>query len=146
MCHGEQQFFAMATNDQNKRNFEVTETILVAEDEEVSRRGLGEVLREEGYKVHEAPDGTAAIKLVNEFDIDLVLTDLKMPGHDGLAVLKRVREVSPETPVIVMSIYGSVLTSAEASRLGAHSYIAKPLIIDELLCKIRHALDNRNLG
>lgn len=123
----------------------MTETILVAEDEEVSRQCLGEVLREEGYTVHEAPDGTAAIKLVNEVDIDLVLTDLKMPGHDGLAVLKRVREVAPETPVILMTAYGSLLGSAEARCLGAPGYMVKPLIIDDVLRKIRHALDNRNL-
>ncbi len=133
----------MATQDPNRRNFEIAETILVAEDEEVSRQCLGEVLREEGYKVHEAPDGTAAIKLVNEVDIDLVLTDIKMPGHDGLAVLKHVKEVSPETPVILMTAYGSVLSSAEARCLGAHGYMVKPLIIDDVLSRVRHALDNR---
>ena len=123
----------------------MTWTILVAEDEEVSRQCLCQLLRDEGYRVHEAPDGSTAIRLVNDVDIDLVLTDLKMPGHDGLAVLKRVREVAPETPVILMTAYASAEGAAEATRLGAQDYMIKPLLVDAVLCKIRNVLDNRNL-
>ncbi len=123
----------------------MSETILVAEDEEVSRQCLCQLLRDEGYKVHEASDGSTAIKLVNDVDIDLVLTDLKMPGYDGLTVLKHVREVAPETPVILMTAYASAEGAAQAIRLGAQDYMIKPLILDAVLCKIRHLLNNRNL-
>src|SRR3989338_1648355 len=91
----------------------MTGTILVAEDQEVARQSLCELLREEGYQVHEAVDGTTAVRLVNELDLDLVLTDLMMPGADGLAVLKHVREVSPQTLVIIMTAHASVDTAID---------------------------------
>ncbi len=122
----------------------MTETILVVEDEEISRHSLGELLRDEGYRVYEAPDGTAAIQLFEQLNVDLVLTDLRMPGHDGLAVLKHVREVSPETPVILMTVQSSITGATEAIRLGAQDYMIKPLVIDDVLLKIRRAIDNRN--
>lgn len=123
----------------------MAETILVCEDDDISRRCLCELLRDEGYEVREAPDGTVAIQLVDETDIDLVLTDLKMPGHDGLAVLKHVRKVSPKTPVILMTVKALADGAAEAMRLGAREYMLKPLMIDDVLGKIRHAIDKRNL-
>ncbi len=121
-------------------------TILVAEDQEVARQSLCELLREEGYQVHEAVDGTSAVRLVNELDLDLVLTDLMMPGADGLAVLKHVREVSPQTLVIIMTAHASVDTAIEAMRLGAQDYILKPLIFEDVLRKVRHLVNHRSLA
>ena len=124
----------------------MTGTILVAEDQEVARQSLCELLREEGYQVHEAVDGTTAVRLVNELDLDLVLTDLMMPGADGLAVLKHVREVSPQTLVIIMTAHASVDTAIEAMRLGAQDYILKPLIFEDVLRKVRHLVNHRSLA
>src|SRR5437773_9550627 len=76
-------------------------TILVADDEALARHSVVEVLQDEGYRVYEAADGTAALKLLDEVEVDLLLSDLKMPGVDGLAVLKKVREVSPQTMVML---------------------------------------------
>jgi len=124
----------------------MTGTILVAEDQEVARQSLCELLREEGYQVHEAVDGTTAVRLVNELDLDLVLTDLMMPGADGLAVLKHVREISPQTLVIIMTAHASVDTAIEAMRLGAQDYILKPLIFEDVLRKVRHLVNHRSLA
>jgi two-component system response regulator PilR (NtrC family) len=121
-------------------------TILVAEDQLSARESLCEVLRDNGYDVYEAPDGATAIKLVNEINADLVLTDLRLPGHNGLAVLQHVREVSPKTLVILMTAHASVESAVEAIRLGAQDYIIKPLIIDDVLRKIRHVMEHRNLA
>ena len=124
----------------------MTGTILVAEDQEVARQSLCELLREEGYQVHEAVDGTTAMRLVNELDLDLVLTDLMMPGADGLAVLKHAREVSPQTLVVIMTAHASVDTAIEAMRLGAQDYILKPLIFEDVLRKVRHLVNHRSLA
>ena len=124
----------------------MTGNILVAEDQEAARLSLCELLREEGYQVHAAADGTTAIRLIDELDLDLVLTDLKIPGPDGLAVLKHVREVSPQTLGILMTAYASVDTAVEALHLGAQDYMIKPLIFEDVLRKVRHLIDHRSLA
>ncbi len=121
-------------------------TILVAEDQETARESLCDLLREEGYQVHAAADGSAAIQLAEQLDLDLVLTDLKIPGPDGLEVLKHVKETSPQTLLILMTAYASVETAIEAMRLGAQDYILKPLIFEEVLRKVRLLLDHRSLA
>ena len=78
---------------------EGTPSILVAEDQDSARESLVELLRAESFDVSEAPDGKQAISLVDQLDLDLVLTDLMMPGADGLAVMKHIKEVSPQTLV-----------------------------------------------
>jgi DNA-binding NtrC family response regulator len=120
--------------------------ILIAEDQELARRNIQRFLQQQGYKVEEAADGLAAIEAVNTADFDLVLTDLMMPGADGLAVLKHVREVSPNTLVIVTTAYASVDSAVEALRLGAQDYILKPIIFEDLLSKVRHMMDYKNLA
>ena len=116
-------------------------TILVADDEALARQSLVEVLQEEGYQVYAAADGTAALQLLEEVEVDLVLTDLKMPGADGVAVLKRVRETCPQTMVMLMTAYASVETVVEALRLGAQDYLLKPLLLDDVLNKVRRLFE-----
>ncbi len=118
-------------------------TILVAEDEAVARHSMVEVLQEEGYQVYEAANGQAALQVVDERDIDLILCDLKMPGADGLAVLKQVRERSSQTLVLLMTAYGSVETAVEALRWGAQDYLLKPLLFEDLLHKIARLLAHK---
>ncbi len=121
-------------------------TVLVAEDQESARTSLCELLREEGYQVYEAADGPSAIKSISELDLDLVLSDLKLPGEDGLAVLKQVREISPQTLVILMTAYASVDTAVESMRLGAQDYFIKPLIFEEVRRKIRHLVEHKRIA
>ena len=116
-------------------------TILVADDEELARRSLSELLQEEGYQVHEAADGTTALQLLDGIDFDLILSDITMPGADGIAVLKKVRETHPQTMVMLMTAYASVDTVVEALRLGAQDYLLKPLLLEDVLNKVRRLLE-----
>ena len=116
-------------------------TILVADDEALARQGIAELLQEEGYLVHQAEDGTTAMRLLDEVDVDVVLTDLRMPGADGVAVLRKVRDVCPQTMVMLMTAYASVETVVDALRLGAQDYLIKPILLDDVLYKVRRLLD-----
>jgi two-component system response regulator PilR (NtrC family) len=124
----------------------VSGAVLVVEDQESARESLVELLREEGYEVHEAADGQAAIALVDQLDLDVVLTDLTMPGADGIAVLRHIREVSPQTLVIIMTAHASVETAVQAIRLGAQDYLLKPLIFAEVLRKMQFLMSHRKLA
>ena len=120
-------------------------SILLAEDEPSIRDGLVEVLADEGYVVTAVADGYAAILAVEQSNYDVVLTDLRMPGADGLQVLRRARELSPQTVALLITAYASVDTAIEALRQGAHDYILKPLIIEDVLSKIRRVFEYRQL-
>ena len=121
-------------------------TILVVEDQESARESLVELLRGEGYDVHEAADGQDGISKINQLDLDVVLTDLMMPGADGLTVLKHVREFSPQTLVVLMTAHASVETAVEAIRSGAQDYLLKPLVFDDVLRKIQNLMSHRQLA
>jgi two-component system response regulator PilR (NtrC family) len=116
-------------------------TILVADDEALARQGIVEVLQEEGYQVYQAADGNTAVKMLDDVDADVVLTDLRMPGADGLAVLRKVRETCPQTMVMLMTAYASVETVVDALRLGAQDYLIKPILLDDVLHKVRRLLE-----
>ncbi|MBI3302422.1 MAG: sigma-54-dependent Fis family transcriptional regulator, partial [Deltaproteobacteria bacterium] len=118
-------------------------TIVVADDEVLARQSVAEVLQEEGYQVYQAADGQTALKILEDVDVDLILSDLRMPVADGLAVLKKVRDVYPQTMVILMTAYASVETVVEALRLGAQDYLLKPVLFDDLLHKVRHLLEHK---
>jgi len=121
-------------------------TILIVEDQDCARDSLVELLTGEGYEVHQAANGEAAITLINQHDLDLVLTDLQMPESDGIAVLRHVRDFSPQTLVILMTGHASVESAIEAIRLGAQDYLLKPLIVEEVLRKVRHLMSHRKLA
>src|SRR6266581_3538425 len=121
------------------------EAILVADDEPGVRESLAEVLRDAGYAVQTAADGAAALAALERDDFAVVITDLRMPGADGLAVLRRAREISPQTLVVVMTAHGSVETAVEALRAGATDYLLKPVVFDDLLAKVAHLLEYRQL-
>lgn len=121
-------------------------TLLVADDEAAIRESLSEVLRDEGYEVIEAADGAEAIAALQARELDLVIADLRMPGADGIEVLRRAREIAPQTLVILVTAYASLETAVEALRQGAHDYIIKPLIFEDVLGKIRRLLDYKQLA
>ena len=122
-----------------------TDAILVADDEPGIRESLAEVLRDAGYRVETAADGPEALTALEANDFSLVVTDLRMPGADGLAVLKRAREISPQTIVLIMTAHATVETAVEALRAGAVDYVLKPVIFEDLLGKVSRALEHRRL-
>ena len=120
--------------------------ILLADDEGSIRESLAEVLRQEGYQVDTAPDGTEALAAIDKGDNGVIDTDLRMPGADGLTVLRHVREVAPQTLVLLVTAYASIETAVEALRQGAHDYILKPLIIEDVLAKVSRLFEHRQLA
>jgi len=121
-------------------------SVLIAEDEDGVRDSLTQVLREERYEVQAASDGGAAINWLNAREFDIVLSDLRMPGADGLAVLRHAREVSPQTLVILMTAHATVETAVAALRGGAQDYLLKPVLFDDLLHKIEKLLEFRQVA
>ena len=120
--------------------------ILVADDEPGLREFIVDALALDDHVVVPASDGRAAAKLLDERGFDLVITDLKMPGLDGMALLRKVRSELPETEVIVMTAHGTVDTAVEAMKLGAFEYLQKPLSgPDELRLLVARAIEHRGL-
>ncbi|MBN2565387.1 MAG: sigma-54-dependent Fis family transcriptional regulator [Candidatus Eisenbacteria bacterium] len=107
-------------------------SILVVDDQSSVRELLRALLEGDEHKVDTAPDGASAIELLRSGFHDLVMTDLRMPGMDGLEALKRIKQLSPETSVVVMTAYASVETAVTAMKLGAFDYITKPIDIEEV--------------
>jgi CheY-like chemotaxis protein len=114
--------------------------ILVVDDEQLSREDVAEVLADEGYEVAVAADGHEAITLLASFQPDLVLTDLQMPGLNGLGVLGHVQRVSPTTPVIIFTAHVLIDAQREAQRLGVQDFLNKPLDFEEMLSRVANAL------
>jgi DNA-binding NtrC family response regulator len=119
--------------------------ILIAEDERTLREGITQAFAEGGFKVVEAASGKEALEKIERNVFDLVITDLRMTGCDGMEVLKRARSVNEQTLVIIMTAFGTVDGAVEAIKLGAYDYIQKPFSIDELEVKIQRALEHRRL-
>ncbi len=121
-------------------------SLLIAEDETAVRESLAEVLRDEGYEVTAVADGDAAIAALDGQEVDLVISDLRMPGADGLTVLTHARNVAPQTFVLLMTAHATVETAVEALQRGAQDYLLKPLIFDDVLHKIAHLLQHRQVA
>ena len=119
--------------------------ILVADDHDALRRGLALALREAGHDIQEAGNGNAAIEKLHESYFDVVVSDLKMGGSDGLDVLRTTKSMHPTTAVILMTAFGSVTTAVEAMKHGAFDYVQKPFEIEEMEMKVEKALELRRL-
>jgi DNA-binding response OmpR family regulator len=117
--------------------------ILVVDDEEASRKSLGDILRLEGYQVSVKGDGQSAIDALSEEEFDLMLLDLKMPGMGGLQVLKQASTIAPDTMVIMLTAHGSLESAIEALRQGAHDYMLKPSSPNEILTSVASGLSLR---
>src|SRR5213593_135928 len=120
-------------------------TILIVEDEEKMRRLFDLVLRPEGYHLLQADSGEAGLKLLEEGNVDLVLSDLQMAKVSGLEVLEHVIRDYPDLPVVIITGYGTVKSAVEAMKKVAFDYISKPVDNDELKIVIRRALEMRRL-
>ncbi len=119
--------------------------LLVVDDEKNIRDGLAASLRMDNYEVETAADGNEGWKRFEKGDIDLVITDLKMPGLSGEELLKRIGTESPGIPVIVLTGHGTVENAVEAMRNGAYDFLTKPLNLDRLSLLVKRALQNREL-
>ena len=120
--------------------------ILIVDDELSVRGSLEEWFREDGFAVETAEDGQAALRAMDRGPYDIVLLDLKMPGMDGIAVQKRIREIDPAATIIILTAYASVETAVEALKLGAFDYVTKPVDPDDLSNLVRNALHTRALA
>ncbi len=119
--------------------------ILVVDDEAAQRDILGGLLRKQGYAVREAPSGAAALAVLRAEPVDLILTDVKMPGMSGLELLREARALNPELPVVLLTAYGSVTDAVAAMQDGAGDYLTKPVDIDAVLHRVRKALEGQRL-
>src|ERR671923_1678666 len=119
--------------------------ILIADDHDSLRRGLAQAIAEAGHEIEEAPNGNAAIERLHEGYFDVVVSDLKMGGSDGLDVLRTTKTLHPSTSVILMTAFGSVSTAVEAMKHGAFDYVQKPFEIEEMEVKVEKALELKRL-
>ncbi len=119
--------------------------ILIVEDGRSQREMLRDFLISEGHRVREAENGEAAIKTVLDSSFDLILLDYKMPGMDGMDVLKEVKRINHEIDVVIITAYGTIETAVEAIKVGAIDYITKPVELEELLLLVDRVAERRGL-
>ncbi len=116
-------------------------TVVLADDDPDTLKILGQALTAAGYRVLSARNGAQALDLVDQNEVDLLLTDLIMPGMDGMALTREVKHRHPAVVVMLITAFASIETAVEAMRAGAFDYITKPVILDELQVKVEKALE-----
>ena len=119
--------------------------VIVIDDEVNAAAALETLLQEDGYEVAQAHDARAGLALLEKTDADVVLTDLRMPGMDGLELLTRIKEIRPEVMVLLMTAYGTVKTAVKAMKLGAEDYLGKPIDVEELEVVLERVLEKKRL-
>ncbi len=117
--------------------------ILVVDDKANIRELLFDALSQHGYVVEVAPNGDAAVALLEQAPFDVVITDLNMPGKNGLEVLRAAKALNSDTEVIIITAYGTMETAVEALRLGARDFIGEPFKVSELENKVQRLLQGR---
>jgi DNA-binding NtrC family response regulator len=128
-----------------KQSRQKSGSILIVEDEAKMRRLLELNLGDEGFTILSAEDAESGLKLLRSNAVDLVVTDLKLPGMDGLEFLQTIKRQNAALPVVVMTAFGSVETAVEAMKAGASDYVLKPFSLAEMQMVIHKELDVRNL-
>ena len=124
---------------------EVASLVLIADDEEEIRADLDFLIKREGFRTIQAADGDAVLKMVYSEQPDMILLDVKMPGPDGMEVLKRIKKIDKDLPVVILTAFAGIHQSVEAMRSGAHDYLSKPFDIYEVVRVIHRALTERAL-
>jgi DNA-binding response OmpR family regulator len=117
--------------------------ILIVDDENTARRTWTDILRLEGYQVSAVASGDAAVASIQKDAVDVMLLDLRMPGMDGLEVLRTAAKLSPDTRLIVLTAHGSLESAIEALRHGAHDYLLKPASPEQVVNSVAAALARR---
>lgn len=121
-------------------------TLLIIDDEKNIREGLAAAFEMEGYNVKTASSGTEGLSLIEKGDIDLVITDLRMPGVSGEQVLAKVTAETPGIPVIILTGHGSIDSAVDAMKHGAYNFLTKPLNLDQLDMIVKRALESREMS
>ncbi len=119
--------------------------ILIVDDEAAMRESLKDWLMEDGYEVNSAESGETALKMAAERNWDIVLLDLKMPGMDGIETLEKIKEINPDTEVLMMTAYATVDTAVQAMKEGAFDYLVKPFDPDEVEIQIKKIVKHKDL-
>src|SRR6476619_6232134 len=119
--------------------------ILIVDDEANARAALSEILHEDGFVTDTAADGFKALGKLAEFDPDVVLTDVKMPGLDGIGFMEKGRELSPGAVFVVMTAFGSIGSAVDAGKRGAENYLTKPLDFEALAAVVERAMEKARL-
>lgn len=120
-------------------------SIIVVDDDESMRSILAKVLLDEGYAIRQAGSAAEALRMIQEVPVDVVLSDIRMPGMDGLAFLSELRRSTPETTVVMMTAFGTVDSAVEAMKQGAYDYISKPFKMDEVTVVLARAIEDKRL-
>lgn len=116
--------------------------ILIVDDEDALREALGKILEDDGYGVISAASGEQALEILQDHPVDLMLTDIRMPGMSGLDLLKKIREIHSSLGVIILTGYGEIDSYIEAMHFGALEYVSKPFKINELKFIVNKILNN----
>ncbi len=132
--------------DKKTKTSSNTASLLVVDDQSSIRESMLITFRREGYEVEAAESGEQAVGIIEHKPFDLVLTDLRMSGIDGIELLKRIKSMSPETEVVVMTAYGSIEGAVEAIKSGAYDYLTKPFQPEELILLAQRALERKGLA
>ena len=124
----------------------MAKNVLIVDDEASIRQTLTAALQDEGYQATSAENGTEALQIVEKNAPDLILLDIWMPGIDGVETLKKIKEMRPDTVVIMMSGHGTIETAVKATKLGAFDFIEKPLSLERLLVLLQNAKGSQDLA
>lgn len=120
-------------------------TVLIVDDEESARKICGDVAAETGLRIRTASTTEQALEELDQYPVDIAITDLRVPQLGGLELLRRIREHYPQVSVLVLTQYGTIQTAVEATRLGAADYVTKPFHIDELRRKLQRLIREQEL-
>ena len=120
-------------------------SVLIAEDNEGLRKAICEALQREEFEVEATADGEEAMAVLRRRHFDLLVSDVKMPGVDGIELLRRVKQTDPDTSVILMTAYGTVDMAVDAMKAGAFDFLTKPFSVDSLVITVRKALERHRL-
>ena len=137
-----------SSSDGDRVNFApgTVRKVLVVDDEAGARTALATLLEDDGYTVRVAPDGFKALGVLQNWEADVLLTDLRMPVMDGLTLMRKARELHPDMPCIVMTAFGSVENAVEAMRIGAEDYLTKPLNFEAVEIVLDRAFKHLSMG
>jgi DNA-binding response OmpR family regulator len=120
-------------------------SILVVDDEPITRQSLTDILRLEGYTVASVPNGEAAVEYIRMNIVDLIMLDLRMPGMGGMDVMRAISQISPDTEIILLTAHGSMETAVDALRYRVHDYLIKPASPSQILASIERGLSRKAL-
>jgi DNA-binding NtrC family response regulator len=120
--------------------------VLIVDDEKVIRDSLELLLKEEGYKADTSSDGEDALEKIKQEGYDIVITDIKMPKLDGIELMQKAKDISPNTFFIIMTAYASVNTAIEALRQGAYDYLIKPVEFDDVILRLKRLVSYKKLA